>query len=240
MSVENNAGRSAPPAAEAIARLQTRLGYQFADRSLLMRACTHRSRGRGGNERLEFLGDSLLGLTIAAALFARFPHSSEGELSRMRARLVCNQTLAQLARDLGLPGCLVVGDSARQANGREIDSILAGALEAIVGALYLDGDFVTTQQTLLRIFAARLREISPQLCVDAKTRLQEYLQKRARPLPLYEIIERAGKPNAPVFTVACHSDALAAIAVGSGGSRRAAEQCAAERALAMLSADTQV
>ena len=218
------------------ASLQSRLGYQFKDRALLVRALTHRSRGRDNNERLEYLGDSILGFVIAEALFARFPTASEGDLTRMRTHLVRKQTLAAQARNLAMEGCLRLGGGALKSGAGDHDAILADAFEAVVGAIYLDGDLPTVTVVLLDLFDEQLGRISPLAQKDHKTRLQEHLQKRGLPLPVYEVVERSGKAHALTFTVICRTDGLPEPVAASGATRRSAEQNAACEALALLEA----
>lgn len=218
-----------------IARLQQALGYEFADPDLLTMALTHRSAGGGNNERLEFLGDSVVNHVIAEALYQRFPRAREGELSRMRASLVKGETLGALGRELGLGEHLLLGPGERKSGGFRRSSILADALEAVAGAILLDGGIERCRDCLLRWFAARLD--SPAVGdagKDPKTRLQEYLQGRGQPLPSYELLGVQGDDHDRLFNVACrlaHSDL---VAEGSGRSRRKAEQAAAREALARL------
>lgn len=229
--------------AQGRAALQTRLGHRFQNQALLRQALTHRSAHRSSqpscgdsNERLEYLGDSVLGLVMAEALFARFHAATEGALTTMRARLVCNQSLAAQARRLNLQACLLLGDGeAKQADHHaHRDSILADAFEAIIGALYLDSDMPTVKQVLLQHFAEPLQQSSPHQHKDDKTRLQEHLQKQGLPLPRYEVVAQQGKPHAPTFTVTCQVSELQASARASGGSRRSAEQKSARKVLALL------
>ena len=219
------------------ASLQSRLGYGFKDQALLDRALTHRSRGRNNNERLEYLGDSILGFVIAEALFARFPTAEEGDLTRMRSQLVRRQTLTAQARDLALERCLLLGGGALKSGGGNHDAMLADAFEAVVGAIYLDSDLPTVKTVLLRLFEAQLGEISLLNQKDYKTRLQEHLQKHGLPLPVYEVVAQSGKAHALTFTVVCRTDNLAEPVTASGETRRNAEQNAACKALALLEAN---
>ncbi len=218
-----------------IAQLQQALGYEFADPTLLTTALTHRSAGSGNNERLEFLGDSVVNHVIAEALYQRFPRAREGELSRMRASLVKGDTLGTVGRELGLGEHLLLGPGERKSGGFRRSSILADALEAVAGAILLDGGIERCRDCLLRWFASRLD--SPAVGdagKDPKTRLQEYLQGRGQPLPSYELLGVQGDDHDRLFNVACrlaHSDL---VAKGSGRSRRKAEQAAAREALARL------
>lgn len=214
--------------------LQSRLGYHFQNQKLLTHALTHRSCGKNNNDRLEYLGDSLLGFVIAEILFTRFPQASTGELTRIRARLVCNESLAVHSRSLAVQPCLLFGNSLSRNEYSEHDSILANALESIIGALYLDSDIATVQSVLAQLFAQQIAQISQTDCRDNKTRLQEYLQKQGLPLPHYQIIKKSGKPHAPTFTVACTVSNLTTPVHASGNDRRHAEQQSACKVLALL------
>lgn len=228
---------SAAEGRDAKRSFQSRLGYRFKDRRLLARALTHRSWGADHNERLEHLGDSILGFVITETLYARFPEASEGDLTRMRSHLVCREVLAARARHLAMQSCLRLGDSIAANAGDGHDAILADAFEAVVAAVYLDSDLPTVGRVLRAVFERPLERISPHNPKDAKTRLQERLQKRGLPLPDYQVVERAGKPHAPVFTVSCKVSGLAEAVTASGGSRRDAEQRAALGALSKLEGD---
>ena len=217
-----------------LARLQTDLGYSFTDQALLIRALTHRSHGRSNNERLEYLGDSILGFVIAEALFVRFPNAPEGDLTRMRSHLVCRQTLAVQARRLAMGRCLLLGGGVLKSGDGERDTTLADALEAVIGAICMDSDLPTVKTVLLSLFAQELQQISPRNLKDYKTRLQEHLQKQGLPLPVYEVVEQSGKAHALTFTVACRADNLEVAVVAGGESRRSAEQNAARKALLLL------
>lgn len=218
----------------ADATLQSKLGYSFQNQALLTQALTHRSHGSSNNERLEYLGDSILGFFIAETLFTRFPQYAEGDLTRMRARLVCQETLAEQARSVDLPACLLLGDGELKSGGHRRDSTLADALEAVIGAIYLDSDMPTVAQVLRELFATRLQQISPHTAKDPKTQLQEHLQKLGLPLPHYAIIETAGQRHALTFTVACSVDPLSEPITAAGTSRRMAEQNAAQAVLSRL------
>jgi ribonuclease-3 len=212
-----------------------RLGHPFADHALFEQALTHRSAGGRHNERLEFLGDALLGLVIADELYRLRPHADEGELSRMRASLVRRETLAELARDLDLGDHLRLGAGELKSGGYRRDSVLANGLEALIGAAYLDGGFAAGRALLLRLYAGHLANLplqGPEK--DPKTRLQEYLQARGLPLPEYCVVEVAGEDHDRTYTVTCQVDGLAAPLNGVGLSRRKAEQAAARHALARL------
>ncbi|GIX22047.1 MAG: ribonuclease 3 [Gammaproteobacteria bacterium] len=213
------------------------LGHRFSDPDLLARALTHRSAGGANNERLEFLGDSLLSLVIAEELYRRHPELSEGDLSRLRAALVNRETLAELAAELGLGERLALGPGELKSGGFRRRSILADALEAVLGAVYLDAGFEAAADLVRRLWAARLdAPVDPAALKDAKTRLQEWLQGRGRALPAYDVVAVEGKPHAQRFTVQCRVEGLDAPVIGEGASRRQAEQRAAEAALAKLEA----
>lgn len=209
------------------------LGYEFRNNRLLEEALTHCSAAGRNNERLEFLGDSILNFVIAAELFRAYSRASEGELSRLRASLVKGETLAALARDLALGDYLYLGSGELKSGGFRRNSILADALEAIFGAVYLDSDFETCRQLILRLYREQLSAL-PKVSElkDPKTRLQEYLQARQQSLPIYHVVEIAGEAHAQSFTVQCQVDNLRTVAVGS--SRRRAEQEAARQALKLL------
>lgn len=218
------------------ARLQRALGYRFSEPDLLDLALTHSSAGGRNNERLEFLGDSILNHIIAESLYQRFPASREGELSRMRAALVRGETLAALGNELELGSYLRLGSGERKSGGHRRSSIVADAFEAVIGAILLDSGVERCRDCVLALFARRLAQIEPgAVDKDAKTRLQEYLQGRNHPLPEYELLEVSGKDHAKQFRVACHLDTPRIVAEGSGASRRKAEQDAAGLALEKLS-----
>ena len=216
-------------------RLETRLGHSFGEPGLLVRALTHRSAGARNNERLEFLGDAILTFLVAEHLYDAHPGGSEGKLTRLRARVVRRESLAGAARKLGVGDALVLGAGERKTGGRERASILAGALEAIVGALYLDSDLATCRdrvRVLLRewLEAASLDGGGK----DAKTRLQELLQAQAKPLPAYRIVEVGGAAHRRRFTMGCRVEGIDGETIGTGSSRRRAEQDAAMRVMAIL------
>lgn len=219
-------------------RLQQLLGYRFSDGGLLELALTHRSAGNRNNERLEFLGDSIVNHVVAEALFQRHPDAREGDLSRMRAALVKGDTLARVARELELGDHLVLGEGERKSGGRRRGSILADALEAVAGAILLDSDVDTCRRCVLSWLEGRLDSLAGSgVDKDAKTRLQEYLQARQRPLPRYELLEVSGEDHAQHFRVSCQLKGPALAVEGEGSSRRRAEQAAAETALARISTD---
>ena len=225
---------------EALPRLYRTLGYQFADVHLLESALTHRSAAAQNNERLEFLGDSILGFVVAIALYRHKQYASEGELTRLRASLVRRETLAQLARDLGLGPFLKLGPGELKSGGRNRDSILADAFEALVGAVYLDSDIDTCMSLVLNIFDARLNEVVAVAAEkDPKTKLQEYLQARHLDLPEYTVAEIGGSPHEHSFTVECRISDHHEVTRGIGSTRRGAEQDAARQALTMLQAATE-
>lgn len=213
-------------------RLEQALGHSFSDSTLLQTALTHRSHSSPHNERLEFLGDSVLNGVIARQLFDRFPDIPEGDLSRLRANLVRQDSLHQLAVSLSLGKYLRLGEGELKSGGSQRPSILADALEALFGAIWLDAGFDAASVAIGRLYDDMLGAIEPgQPMKDAKTRLQEYLQGRRLPLPKYTLIATEGEAHAQQFRIACDIDSLKIRTDGSGGSRRAAEQMAAERAL---------
>lgn len=221
--------------APVVDKLARQLGYQFEDDGLRQQALTHRSAHGEHNERLEFLGDALLGMLIAEHLYATFPLADEGQLTRTRASLVNREALADIARELDLGEYLVLGEGELKSGGWRRDSILANALEALLGAIYLDGGIEACRDCVRRIYAARLTERDPHESVkDSKTALQEYLQARRLALPRYETTEVDGPPHEQVFTVRCEVDELAHPVCASGRSRRKAEQAAARAALNLL------
>lgn len=212
-----------------------RIGHAFDNMALLELAMTHRSFGGQNNERLEFLGDSIVNFVIAEALFERFPQAREGQLSRLRARLVRGQTLAELAREMEFGECLRLGSGEMKSGGHRRDSILADAVEAVLGAIYLDAGMDTARARVLTWYADRLESINLQdTQKDPKTRLQEFLQSRQSQLPRYEVVSVEGEAHDQTFTVECHVELLATHTVGTGSSRRHAEQQAAELAIRQL------
>lgn len=214
------------------------LGYRFSDPELLKLALTHRSAGGRNNERLEFLGDALVNAAVAQALFRRHPTMEEGDLSRLRASLVNQETLADVARELDLGSYLILGPGELKSGGYRRASILADALEAVVGAVFLDAGFEAASAMVLRLLGVRLTEPPPlESLKDAKTRLQEVLQARNLPLPTYAVESVHGEPHRQTFRVSCKIDALQVYTDGEAGSRRGAEQEAARRALAVIAHD---
>ncbi|WP_257280705.1 ribonuclease III [Endozoicomonas sp. ONNA1] len=224
---------------DELARLERRLGYTFSDRSRLELALTHRSCGSRNNERLEFLGDSIVNFVIAEALFERFPDAREGQLSRLRARMVRGATLAEIGREFQLGDSLRLGSGELKSGGYRRESILADAVEAIIGAIYLDAGMETCRERIRSWFADRLSELSvtDQQNKDPKTRLQEYLQARQNPLPKYRVLNIQGDAHDQVFTVVCELESLDITSEGQGPSRRGAEQQAARFALEKLRVD---
>ncbi len=223
--------------ADGLTALQQRLKHQFSNVSLLSRALTHRSFSADHYERLEFLGDSVLGLAISDLLYARLGNLPEGDLSRVRANLVRQETLHQLALKLGLPDVLKLGEGEMRSGGPKRASILADALEAIIGAVYLDAGFATAQALVHRLFEAV--EINPQMQAigkDAKTELQEWLQGRKMKLPLYTVVGTIGAAHKQSFDVECEVPELRLSERGIGGSRRAGEQAAAAAMLQTIKA----
>lgn len=216
-------------------KLSRRLGYFFADLGLLELALTHRSFGGKNNERLEFLGDSILNYVIAEDLFHRFPKAKEGELSRLRASLVKGDTLAELAREFKMGDFLKLGAGELKSGGFRRDSILADSVEGVIGAIYLDAGMDTCRDRILTWYKTRLDATSLKVVTkDAKTRLQEYLQGRKFSLPNYEVVDILGDPHDQTFYVHCFIDVYDEPVKGKGGSRRIAEQNAAAKALKLL------
>ncbi len=214
------------------ARLSTRLGYDFRQEGLLKQALTHRSYSAQHNERLEFLGDSVLNCTIAKVLYDTFPSLPEGTLSRMRANLVKQDTLAEIAVRLQLGEHMLLGEGELKSGGFRRPSILADTLESIFGAVFLDAGFEAAQSVVLRLFQPIIDGIDPNVSgKDAKTRLQEWLQGRRLALPDYHLTDTRGEAHDQIFMVACRIPALGITTQGQGRSRRAAEQ---EAALAVL------
>jgi ribonuclease-3 len=212
--------------------LAERLGVDLSDPALLARALTHRSHGSVNNERLEYLGDAVLSFLVAEMLFLRFPDASEGELSRFRASLVSGEALAATAASLGLGEQLLLGEGEMKSGGHRRATILADALEAVVGAVYLDQGIDAARQVAGRLFEAVIDALpSASELKDPKTRLQEWLQGRGLPLPDYTVLEVSGEPHDQRFSVRCDIPALALSAIADGSSRRRAEQEAAQRIL---------
>ena len=216
-------------------KLSQRLGYTFKTIAHLELALTHRSVGSKNNERLEFLGDSIVNFVIGEALFRKFPSAREGQLSRLRARLVKGKTLAEVAREFDLGEYLRLGAGEMKSGGHRRESILADAMEAVIGAIYMDDGLDAVRPCILRWYQSRLDGLDLQDTLkDPKTRLQEALQARQWSLPLYTVVNVEGDAHDQTFTVTCYIDALDLTAKGRGSSRRYAEQHAAEQALTML------
>ncbi|MBF0175552.1 MAG: ribonuclease III [Magnetococcales bacterium] len=223
--------------------LQDRIGYRFLNQSLLHQALRHRSsllpEGEGDlpvgsqwhNERLEFLGDAVLSLLISDLLFTRFPDLAEGALSRWRATLVNTDALSHLGREMGLGNCLQMGHGEELSGGREKNSILGNAMEALLGAIYLDGGHAAAQRVVNRMFADAIAAIRPERPgKDCKSLLQEKLQSLGRPLPVYRVIQAEGAPHQRIFTIECVADGLPPRR-GQGQTKRTAEREAARRML---------
>ena len=217
----------------AAAALESRLGYSFARAELLEQALTHRSHGAAHNERLEFLGDSLLGCVIAEELYRRFPQLSEGKLTRLRASLVRADALAELARELELAPLVRLGEGELAAAAEPRPSILADALEALFGAVLLDGGYEAARDAVLAAFVTRLERLDPERAAkDPKTELQEKLQAARRPLPVYRLVSVQGAAHRQWFEIECNAGEVSAR--GSGSSRQRAEQEAARALLERL------
>lgn len=220
-----------------LANLQAALGHQFSNPSLLEQALTHRSHGAHHNERLEFLGDSVLNFVVAALLFDRFARIDEGDLSRLRANLVKQSSLADIATRLSLSQYLRLGEGELKSGGFRRPSILADALEALFGAVFLDGGFEAAQRVIAGQYEAILVDVDPKtLGKDPKTLLQELLQARKLDLPLYTVVATHGAAHNQLFEVECQIPKLEIKVVAGGSSRRAAEQSAAELAIAAIDA----
>jgi ribonuclease-3 len=212
-----------------------RVGYEFSDPEICELALTHRSCGKKNNERLEFLGDSIVNFVIAEALFAKFPEAREGQLSRLRAQLVKGETLAEIARELNIGDYLRLGSGEMKSGGYRRDSILADATEALIGAIYLDSEMDTCRRYILQWFEQRLADINlTESLKDSKTKLQEYLQSRKMSLPSYELVAVDGEAHAQTFHIRCSVELLEQPTDGVGSSRRQAEQNAARNALVSL------
>ncbi len=216
-------------------RLERRLGYTFNDKSLMDLALTHRSYKGANNERLEFLGDAILSFVIAEHLFHKFPSAKEGQLSRLRALLVKGVTLAKFGKAFELGDHLNLGAGELKSGGFRRDSILADAIESLIGAIYLDSDHDTCRQVVLQWYEERLDKLTlSDTEKDPKTRLQEYLQSLKKPLPVYAVLDVKGEAHDQTFSVTCEVDSLEVKTLGEGSSRRFAEQQAAKKALDLL------
>ncbi len=217
---------------QSLEALQDRLGYRFKTETLLVQALTHRSHGKLHNERLEFLGDSVLNCAVASMLYGRFGRFDEGDLSRLRSNLVKQQALFEIGQSLSLGDFLVLGEGERRSGGLRRPSILADTVEAIMGAIFLDAGFAQAASVIEKLYEPVLKSVDPKtLGKDAKTLLQEYLQGRRIPLPVYEVVATHGAAHSQVFEVECSIPKLSVRVSGTGGSRRAAEQAAAKLAL---------
>lgn len=215
-------------------KLSKKLGYTFKDESLLKQAMTHRSFKGAHNERLEFIGDSLLGMVVAEALYFAFPKATEGELTRMRSQIVKGQTLTAIAKELELSEWLLLGPGEMKSGGFRRESILEDAIEAIIGAVYLDSDTEQCKKFILSLVGERLQKLDPKTALkDPKTQLQEWLQSRKRPLPVYQVESTSGQAHNQTFEVSCTLDSGAVI-TAKGTSRRKAEQAAAKEALEVI------
>lgn len=204
------------------------LGHCYSDAGLLKQALTHRSAGRPNNERLEFLGDALLNLLVAEFIYECFPKASEGEMTRLRAALVSGAALAQLAREFDLGEHVLLGPGELKSGGFRRDSILADTVEALIAAIYLDAGWEACRNHVRNIFAGRITSAQNMGTKDPKTSLQELLQANGLPLPEYELISTSGDDHSKTFEVSCAVESLAMRDSGTGTSRRAAEQSAAE------------
>lgn len=230
-------GAAAGPAGEARspAGLETRLGHHFGDRGLLEQALTHRSRGAHHNERLEFLGDGVLGCIMAEVLYARFPELPEGQLTRLRADLVREEALCEVAARLDLAASIDVADAERIGADGVRPSILADAMEAVFGAIFLDGGYAKARAAVIAAYGETLATLDPDAALkDAKTRLQEWLQGRRQALPEYRVKAVRGAAHRQTFEVECVVESPALRTTGHGTSRQRAEQDAAAAALARL------
>lgn len=224
---------------ENLLQLQKRLGYEFRDQALLSLALTHRSCGSQNNERLEFLGDAVLGLIMASFLCTKFPEVREGELSRMRSHMVCAESLAKVAKQLELGPDLLLGPGEVKSGAHRRDSILGDTVEALIGAVYTDSSFEEARDCVLRWFKSLL-DVAEQIrpTKDPKTSLQEFLQRRGEPLPDYKVIEAGGEPHRRLYTVSCKIDLLNREFTATSTSRRKAEQMVAEQFLDLIEANS--
>jgi ribonuclease III len=218
-----------------IRRLEQKIAYTFQNRDFARLAITHRSADKAHNELLEFLGDSILGFTVAELLFHRFPNAPEGDLSRMRSAMVNRQTLAQIARSLGLGELLLLGPGELKSGGRERVSILADAVEAVIGAIYLDSGLDACRATVTDLLLPHMPDPQPgRVHKDSKTRLQEHLQGLGQSVPVYKVLSISGDAHQQRFTVSCIHALLQEATQGTGSNRRIAEQQAALESLRQL------
>jgi ribonuclease-3 len=219
----------------ALERLSVRLGYEFRDPGLLARALTHRSAQAASNERLEFLGDGLLNFVVGLMLYQRHPEAAEGDLTYQRASCVREEALVAVAERLELGEALILGAGDRRSGVAGRASVLADTLEAVLGAVFLDGGLDAARAVCERLFGEKVAQpLDPEQAKDAKTRLQEHLQHRGRPLPVYTVAAAEGPPHRQAFTIVCRLADGADQTEGQGGSRKAAEQEAARKMLALL------
>lgn len=228
---------------DKLSSLMRKLDYQFNDDDLLKLALTHRSKGAQNYERLEFLGDSLLGFVIADWLYREYPKLAEGKLSRMRSSLVRRESLAEVARGLGLSQYLLLGEGELKSGGFNRDSILSDTIESIIGAIYLDSSLIEARQFIVRNFKPLFAKLSEESTFkDAKSKLQEFMQKKGLALPKYEIIETTGQQHRQTFTVECSlvdsEDENGGKTTATAGSRRLAEQKSADMMLDLLHSDS--
>lgn len=216
-------------------RLEQRLGYAFKERRQLQLALTHRSHSANNNERLEFLGDSILNFLIGESLFAKFADAREGQMSRLRSQLVKGETLAVLAREFQLGECLILGEGEMKSGGHRRDSILADAVEAIIGAIYLESGLEACRERVLDWYRTRIDELTIDTSAkDSKSRLQEYLQAMRQPLPEYRVVDVGGEGHAQIFTIECHVVIAKQATRAQATSRREAEKQAAQDMLNLL------
>ena len=214
------------------------LGYEFRDAELLIKALTHRSFSRNHNERLEFLGDALLGMFIADALYAKFPDAAESDLTRLRSSLVNKETLARLARQLDLGTHIRFGFGEHKSGGWRKKSLLSNTMEALIGAVYLDSDLENCRMFILRLYTCLLDELTVEnIPKDPKSELQEYCQANKKSLPAYHVIAEEGEAHNKIFTMECRIDGIAEPVMAKGRSKRDAEQAAARTALQIISPD---
>lgn len=221
---------------KAFSWLASTLDYQFNDPTLFEHALTHRSAPGESNERLEFLGDAVLDFVVSEIVYAALPNADEGDLSRLRASLVKDTSLAKLATDIGIGEHLILGSGEKKTGGNRRNSILADAIEALFGAVFLDADYATAKAVIKKAFGERLIKLpDPAELRDPKTRLQEWLQARQIALPTYELVNVTGEAHKQTFEVRCSIDTSHAATIGIGSSRRKAEQQAARNMLSALS-----
>lgn len=217
-----------------LARLQRDIGYVFSDAALLRRALTHKSHSKQNNERLEYIGDAVLGYLIAVALYRHKRDMREDAMSLMRANLVRGTSLADVARQLGMAELLLLGSGEKKSGGRSRSSILADAFEALVGAIHEDGGITACAAVVDKLFKQRIEELDPEELKDAKTKLQEHLQATGLALPTYSISEVSGEDHKRTYTVRCEVESLKLVSEASASSRRKAEKAAADAMLAQL------